>query len=219
VSRLAALAAILFACIATRAAATPLFFDFEDGVGEWVLSGSVRYEEAPVLGGEHALFGSDVGPLAGQIALEIDLTGISSLTLEQLWTSTPRPEANLVTVLVSWTDETGTPRFGRDRDGTSLLPLSDEPRVRDLRSFDLSGFTGPATVVIQWNEFLCPIAAGGDPDFFNPCFGSYFNGYIDDVRFHPVPEPSSALLLGLGVSVLAIRRRNPARGARTDGVS
>ena len=205
---LAVLVALAVPLVSHNAAADSLFFDFEDGLGGWTIFGTVRREETSVLGGNYALFGADLNQ-AVQILLDIDLTHISHLTLDQLWKSPLRTTENLVTVLVYWTDSDGTVRFGRDRDGTSLIATPSDPFPNpDLRSFDLSGFIGESTVIIQWNELVCPTGALADP-----CFGTQFAGWIDNVRFYPVPEPSRATLQGTALVVLSLHRlrRNSAK--------
>ena len=66
----------------------------------------------------------------------------------------------------------------------------------DLRSFDISGFAGIGIVLIRWNEFICA------PE--DPCFELNFIGFIDNITFHPVPEPSSLALLAVSLAALLI---------------
>ncbi len=46
----------------------------------------------------------------------------------------------------------------------------------------------------------------------DPCFELNFIAFIDNVTFHPVPEPSPWLLLSLGIAgVVMIRRKLASR--------
>ena len=46
-----------------------------------------------------------------------------------------------------------------------------------------------------------------------PCFAINFPGYVDNITFHPVPEPSSWLLLSLGIAGVGMIRRKLASRA------
>ncbi len=177
--------------------AAPVVFDFEDGVQGWGLFNGARREETSALGGSYAVFGTD----SAQLRLNLDLTGIERLTLEQLWISPVQETTNLVTVRLFGTDADGNSITKRDRDGVSLIGdaanLFPNP---DFRSFDISGFLGMGTILIRWNSFVCI------PE--DPCFKLNFIGYVDNITIHPVPEPGTLALLAVSLATLLIGRRS-----------
>ena len=179
-----------------RGLATPMVFDFEDGEQGWLLFNGAKREETSVLGGSFAVFGADTATLS----FERDLTGIESLTLQQLWVSPVQEQTNLVTVRVFGTDANGSATTRRDRDGVSLIADAANPFPNpDLRSFDISGFVGAGSVLITWNELVCI------PE--DPCPFPNFVGYVDNITFHPVPEPSSSFLSAMVLALLFAGRR------------
>ncbi len=194
-------ALIVLLGLALPVQAAPIVFDFEDGEQGWLLISGAQRQETSVLGGSYAVFGRDDAALR----LELDLTNIQSFTLEQLWLSPVQETTNLVTVMVHGTDASGNSIRKRDRDGVSLIGDAANPFPNpDLRSFDISGFEGMASVAIFWNAIACI------PE--DPCVGLNFIGYVDNITFHPVPEASSWLYLSLGIAgVVMIRRKLASR--------
>ncbi len=176
--------------------AAPAMFDFEDGEQGWGLFSGTRRAEISALGGSYAVFGTDDALLR----LELDLTNIRSFTLEQLWLSPMDGLNNLVSVLVFGTDASGNSIRKRDRDGVSLIGDAANPFPNpDLRSFDISGFVGMGALSIFWNSLV------SIPE--DPCGRLNFIGYVDNITFHPVPEPGTLGLLAVGLAALVIERR------------
>ncbi len=194
--------ALLLTLHSQPAAAAPVVFDFEDGEQGWLLISGAQRQETSALGGSFAVFGTD----SAKLRLELDLTNIESFTLEQLWLSPVQETINLVTVVVNGTDANGNSMTNRDRDGVSLIGDAANPFPNpDLRSFDISGFEGIGALSIIWNSFVCA------PE--DPCVERNFIGYVDNISFHAVPEPSSWLLLSLGIAGMVMLRRKLASRA------
>lgn len=167
----------------------PVVFDFEDGLQGWQFLRGADRVETSVLGGSYAVLGGD----RDRIRLELDLTGLETLTLEQLWVS-KRLTENLVWVLL----------FRPDGDGGFVtrpeLGVAAEPETPDVRLFDVSGFTGMGGILIIWDTLACI------PEDPCPPFGN-FVGYIDNIALTSIPEPSTLVLTGLGLGALAWRGR------------
>jgi hypothetical protein len=96
----------------------------------------------------------------------------------------------------------------RDRDGTSLIATAEDPFPNpDVRAFDISGFVGMGSILIIWNDLAC---IPEDPF----CFGLEFRGLIDNVTLIPIPEPSTLLLLLVGLASAAAVTRGGRRSRR-----
>ena len=188
---------LVLACFVTcslRAQAAPIVFDFEDGLQGWELHGASRHE-VDVLGGRFAIFGVDFS----SISIAIDLTDIREMTFDRLFTGDdPRSQNSFVAVLVGPVGAFGTVLGA----GESLLANENNPKPNpDTRKLDLGPFAGPRRVTFLWNAFSC------SPEDLDPCFGINFPGYVDNITFHPVPEPGTLALLAVSLTTLAIYRR------------
>jgi hypothetical protein len=178
------------------ASGTPLVFDFESDRQGWTLGTVQRVSGAP-LGGDFAIFGEgsegeapiDTGPF---MWLELDLSGYSALTFSQFLVSPSDPIVNFVSLSIRPVPDPGG-LFGFDP-GVSLFATAEDPTPNpDLRSVDLSNFAGLHRVTFLWTTVnLTP-----------------YSGFVDDVTFHPIPEPSTAVLLSLGLALLAAAARSP----------
>lgn len=63
----------------------PIVFDFEDGLQVWELYGAATRVQTHVLGGEWAIFGDGLLPGEASISVEMDLTGIASISVKQFF--------------------------------------------------------------------------------------------------------------------------------------
>jgi hypothetical protein len=146
-----------------------------------------------VLGGEWAIFGDGGVGGSAAISIEIDLTEIASVTVEQFFVD--GSEDGLGLDLRTEGLRTVFPHpFGVVESGNPSLRVAGVSELlRDV-----------ALVRIRWNRTFLP------EDLF-PSIPPIV-GFIDNITFHPVPEPSSWLLLSLGIGgVVMIRRKLASR--------
>ncbi len=180
---LAPLALLLVLPLPVQATSAPIVFDFEDGLQGWELSGSAQRVQTQILGGEWAIFADGRSIAAMQspfIVIQMDLTDIASISLEQFFVE--GNEDNL---------------FFINGGGLSRLDVI-EPGNPSLRAVDVSSMTGVTDVHFVWglptseivNELPPPIVA-----------------FIDNITFHPVPEPGTLALFGSALIGLAGLRR------------
>ena len=211
---LLALGWFIAAPLSAQAAPAPIVFDFEDGLQGWELSGSTQRVQTQLLGGQWSILGDGLItdettglPLDVFISRDIDLTGIASVSVDQFFLA--GDERGLV----------ATPNFG----GIDLIenifvgtlgfgpfdasdPFTNPSlRTASMRSFEGMRLEGVHRVEIHWNiqpevqripEELPAIVA-----------------FIDNITFHPVPEPSSWLSLGMGIAGVVMIHRKLASGA------
>ena len=116
--------------------------------------------------------------------MEIDLTGIASISIEHFF--------------VGGDEETVFIAVGNLSNGVlqgSLLRNRViEPGNPSILSADLRPFPGVKIVQIVWDNPL-------NPDKFPSTVA-----FIDNITFHPVPEPSTWALLALSLAVLVTAR-------------
>ncbi len=150
--------------------------------------------QTQILGGEWAIFGD--GFVAGEaaISIEIDLTGIAFVSLEQ---SFVEGNEDGLRCLITFRGSFGSPGF------SFLFPLEAldpaKPGVRTTQDIrveeEISG------------SFPVPISWGPDPEI--PSTGGRRQplvAFIDNITFHPVPEPGTLALLAVSLAALLIAR-------------
>ncbi len=188
------LVAILFVAVcATPALATPfvpdfssgpVVFDFENGLQGWTTQGSAQRVNTQVLGGQWAIFGDGgVGGRTG-LFLEIDLTGVGAISVEQFFAGGPADQYAFV-------------GFGFLLEGIffgSQRVAASNPGVWTLGL----GSTGVHTLGIVWLCLLC------DP--LDPTHPTSTLGFIDNITLTPVPEPSRWLLGIVALAFPVVRR-------------
>ncbi len=189
---------VLAPCV--HAAPAPIVFDFEDGLQGWELSGSAQRVQTQVLGGEWAIFGDGVlSPLTDfemidgtaevsgtALAMSVDLTGISSISVEQFFID--GNEDGLLFLR-------GIVLIENIFIGTSEALDIIEPGNPSLRGFDVSSINGVSTIGFAW---------GFD---FESVSSPPLVAFIDNITFHPVPEPGTLTLLAVGLAALGVYRR------------
>jgi len=183
-----------------EAASAPIVFDFEDGLQGWELSGSAQRVQTQVLGGEWAIFGDGVlSPLTGfelidgiavvsgtALAMSVDLTGISSISVQQFFID--GNEDGLFFLR-------GIDLIENIIIGTLEALDVIEPGNPSLRGVDVSSTNGVSIIGFAW---------GFEFESVPP---QTIVAFIDNITFHPVPEPSSLALLAFGLAALVIARR------------
>lgn len=185
---LALSALIVLLGLASRAGAAPIVFDFEDGLQGWQLIGSATRVQTQALGGEWAIFGD--GVIGGAIFREVDLTGIAFFSLERFVVD-GNEDAPLSGILVPPNPGILYPfvsgaESGETNPSWAASPMTTASIRSTLTSGDLTYTWGVWGVGIRWAEFV---------------------GFIDNITFHPIPEPATLALLGLGLGGLAGLRR------------
>jgi hypothetical protein len=178
--------AALLVAQTSLAAAAPIVFDFEDGLQGWELHGAATRVQTQLLGGEWAIFGDGLVDRGGaSIRTQVDLTDIRSITLEQFFVEGDGVGPSLVQELYL---------IGSIFIGTLAVFEPVSPGNPNLWAVDLSEAVGIRTIGVFWADALgaerAPIVA-----------------FIDNITFHPVPEPTALVLLSLGLAWLAVLRR------------
>jgi len=179
-----ALIALLSLALPVHAAPEPIVFDFEDGLQGWELGGSAQRVQTQLLGGQWAIFGDGLADGGTRIFIDIDLSGIHAVTVEQLFVAG---------------DENGLFFFVENPTSVIVLFFSEvEPGNPSIRIADVSSLQGVGRYGIWWGRHTAP-------QFPDPLVA-----FIDNIIFHPVPEPTSFFLVAfgvIGVAVLRWRRR------------
>ncbi len=183
VSKLLLAIATIGLALPVHAAPAPIVFDFEDGLQGWELSGSAQRVQTQVLGGEWAIFGDWLIEGGASITMEMDLTNVGSISVVQFFVD--GNEDGLLFFL-------GIDLIENIRIGTFSTLDVVEPGNPSLRVVDVR-IMEPDVVGFFWgfdseSVSLPPIVA-----------------FIDNITFHPVPEPSTLALLAFGLAALAVR--------------
>ncbi len=197
----------LFLAIATiglalpvQAAPAPIVFDFEDGLQGWELHGSAQRVQTQVLGGEWAIFGDGVlSPLTElklidgiavvsgtALSMSFDLTGIASISVEQFFIDGNEDELFFLR---------GIDLIENISIGTLEALDVIEPGNPSLRGVDVSSINGVGIIGFAW---------GFEFESVPP---QTIVAFIDNITFHPVPEPSTLGLLIVSLAALVITRR------------
>ncbi len=178
---------------AQPATAAPIVFDFEDGLQGWTLGGSAQRVQTQILGGEWAIFGdSSLDPCCGgvgfgtSISMQMDLTDIASISVEQFLVD--GSEDGLLFLL-------GIDLIENIFIGTLGTLDVIEPGNPSLRGVDVSAINGVSIIGFAWG-----FVSESEPP-------PTMVAFIDNITFHPVPEPSSLALLAFGLVALVIARR------------
>ncbi len=210
---------LLAFCIATpsaRAAPAPIVFDFEDGLQGWELHGSATRVQTQLLGGQWAVLGDGFSqddttglPLDVFMSQEIDLTGIGSVSLDQYFLAGEQ-EGLLVTprFVVRGIDLIENIFIGVVELGFGPFDVSDpstNPSVRTapMMTFEGMRLEGVHRVEIHWSLLQPEIQRQIGEATPAPAIVAF----IDNITFHPVPEPGMLALLALGLTALVIGRR------------
>jgi len=175
------LVALLGFAVPAYAAPEPIVFDFEDGLQGWTLEGSAQRVQTQVLGGQWAIFGDGSVEGGALVSIQMDLSNIAFITVEQF--------------LVDG-DEDGLSFFYRIG-GRFIVsgPLRlVEPGNPSVRAHDVM-FPGDQQIGFYWGVDLGPEERGP------------IVAFIDNITFHPVPEPSSLAFLGFSLGAILIARR------------
>ena len=160
-----------------------IVFDFEDGLQGWELVGAVTRVQTQVLGGEWAIFGDGFIESGASISIEMDFSDIASVSVEQLFVDGSGDGLFLIAFF-----------RGDFAFAVGLEVDVIEPGNPSLRAVDVSRFTGPLELGIGWG-FDSELGPGP------------IVAFIDNITFHPVPEPSPLALLASGLVALVIYRR------------
>ncbi len=193
-TRLIALKVLAIATIGlalrVEAAPAPIVFDFEDGLQGWELHGAATRVQTQVLGGEWSIFGDGLVQGAS-ISIEMDLTDFASISLEHFFIDGNEDRLSLSLNNEGLRTVFPSP-FG--------VVQSGNPSVRAV---DVSTRTGVWSVGILWNHSIIvvspfPIEIPTPPPVV---------AFIDNITFHPVPEPGTLALLAVSLAALGIGRR------------
>jgi hypothetical protein len=168
--------------LALPAGAAPIVFDFEDGLQGWTLGGDVVRVETNRLGGDWALVGNGFSIWWPSISKLISLTEFTAISMDVHF-STVTAGGGLWFRLVG-------PDFATREMPFEVIEEGETSQLfADLSPWKGSRATG---VFISW------VKVG------NPTVRAF--ALIDNITFHAVSEPASAVLLGLGLVGLAALR-------------
>jgi hypothetical protein len=208
----------LFLLWPVRASATPIVFSFEDGLQGWELDGSAQRIQTQVLGEEWAISGDGLVEDGASISIEIDLTEIASVSLEQFFAGDAAAGTDFLQI---WfrrldlpepgpgpIDELQTEMIGWDLRDTSNPSENPGLRVAPVPRSSSFPLEGVHEVKIKWG--VSPFVCTNPPlecHIVEPDSPDDFLGFVDNITFHEIPEPSTTLLLALGLAGIAGMRR------------
>ncbi len=167
-----------------QAVPAPIVFDFEDGLQGWEVHASARRVQTQILGGEWAILGDPSG-LQGRLSVvllhgisaEMDFTNVAAISWTQLYTGEGQRPTFITINFIFSSGNFFTQPGSTDNPGTARFKV---PRDQ----FPLAELE---KVSLSWG------------------FGSV--GFIDNITFHPVPEPGTLTLLAGSLVALVIARR------------
>ncbi len=189
------LLAVLSLPIRVGAAPAPIVFDFEDGLQGWTLGGSAQRVQTQVLGGKWAIFGDGFvsppgglelgGPTGTFLSTSLDLTGIASISVEQFFVDGSEDGLLFFDLVMIENIVFGTVgRLDVVQPGNPSLMATDITPVTGVRELGFFwGFESPPDILLP------PVVA-----------------FIDNITFHPVPEPGTLALLAVSLAALVIGR-------------
>ncbi len=164
------------------ARALPLVFDFEDGFQGWGPAGSAQRVQTQLLGGQWTIFGDGFLPGSASISMFVDLTDIGLITLEEFFVDGEGNGPGLVAGNV----------FPQSVLNAGILPFdplgTGNPGVLGV---DVSQLTGFQDIAIIWGGGFIEGPRGASVAL------APIVSFIDNVTFHPLPEPGALLLLAL----------------------
>ncbi len=192
--------------------AGPLVFDFEGGLQGWVATGSAQRVNTQVLGGEWAIFGdgltfieltidgiSVVRLFETSLTLSaVDLTHVASISIQQFYAGPAGHPSDFL--LLSRPEPQGP--GGITVAGSGTIPLSAPGSNPDILVADLSQIVGVTSLTIHWRCFSC---------LPNPTDLAAGLGFIDNIAFSQVPEPSAFLLVSAALCSWRFRRASRIR--------
>jgi hypothetical protein len=148
-----------------------------------------------VLGGEWAIFGDglvDAFDIPTFISMETDLTEVVRISVDEFAVSDFLVKLGASTIFLN--DGVGDP-ISHPPFGVPVEPGANP----GTWTFDVSHLVGFHEIAVHWE----PLSPGScTPPC--PAISTYF---IDNITFHPIPEPTTLVLIGLGVVGLAVLRR------------
>ncbi len=165
--------------------AGPVVFDFEDGLQGWVATGSAQRVNTQVLGGQWAIFGDGSANPRGHtnLFLDVDLTNVGSIVVEQFSAGDSGPPFTFARLGIR-----GIVILAEDMAATS------NPGTWTLSSFPAIETQG---VGILWIGNRSGPTSG--------------LGFVDNITFFPLPEPSAFLLLSAALCSCRFRRASRIR--------
>ncbi len=164
--------------------AGPVVFDFEDGLQGWTVRGAATRANTQVLGGEWAIFGDGLATGGAFMSLEIDLTEVSHIVVEQFFAGESGPPHVFagVGIFIQGAIFIGTQKVASSNPGVWT-----------------AGFSKAVVEIgIVWGCAVC------DP--LDPTYSTSALGFVDNITLIPVPEPSTSIL---GISALGWLIRKP----------
>lgn len=191
------LGGVASAQFASSARATPIVFDFEDGLQGWTLHGSAQRVNTQVLGGQWAVFGDGLADGGASIFNVLNLTDIDSIIVDAFFPGTPSP---LVPTLIAFLDHA--------IDGKLVFyvePTRDGEGNAGRLTYDLPPLFG-AGVTLAWAVDVGKCRRAPCP----PREPDSRLAFIDNITLVPIPEPATLLLVLGGLATLLRARR---RGA------
>jgi hypothetical protein len=197
------LIALLGLALPVHAAPAPIVFDFEDGLQGWELHGTATRVQTQLLGGEWAIFGDgfDFFDEMTLISLETDLTEVVSISVDEFSVLGDGLSASLLEQGLS------AIRLGEVRRTHGVITgmtfrggvPAEQGANPDVWTFGVSHLVGFHEIAIVWSTVVCVPTCTVDPPI-----AAYF---IDNITFHPVPEPCTLVLLAVSLAALVIGHR------------